>query len=262
MGTRLVVTTVGLSCKAFLHFLTRKVTLRNREAFLDTLYDPERKRPIITVANHASTFDDPLLWSVLPARMWWQPQYFRWALGAKEIVHINTFFEYFFTLGQTMPIVRGNGIYQPVMDFALRILNKGAWLHVFPEGKVNQGIDLPRLKWGVGRLILESTLDPIIIPIWHHGMEDIMPLDQPQPLPHLWKDLTVVFGDPLDVSDLVQAYRKGILSDSEARIAISSRIHTEMGVLKKQALQIHPGIPKVSDDTKFKKVESMEQVEG
>jgi monolysocardiolipin acyltransferase len=49
-------------------------------------------------------------------------------LGAQEICFANTFLSIFFTCGKTIPIIRGNGVYQDAMDFALQKLNGGEWV--------------------------------------------------------------------------------------------------------------------------------------
>ena len=58
----------------------------------------------------------------------------RWSLGAKEILHRNALQAWFFSLGQAMPIVRGDGVYQTSMNYALDELKNGGWVHIFPEG--------------------------------------------------------------------------------------------------------------------------------
>ena len=47
------------------------------------------------------------------------------------------------------------------------------------SGKVNLENAVTRWKWGVGRLIAESAKTPIVIPLWHVGMEDILPTRSP-----------------------------------------------------------------------------------
>jgi len=58
----------------------------------------------------------------------------RWALGASEICFTNDLYARFFARGRVVPVIRGNGVYQPSMDFVIKKLNSGGWVHVFPEG--------------------------------------------------------------------------------------------------------------------------------
>lgn len=50
-------------------------------------------------------------------------------------------------------------------------LDKGLWLHIFPEAFVNQHPEkeLLRFRWGVSRILMETTGQPEIIPMWLEG---------------------------------------------------------------------------------------------
>ncbi|ORY04343.1 endocardial fibroelastosis 2, partial [Basidiobolus meristosporus CBS 931.73] len=203
LGSSLVMTSVGLLGKMFIK-CTTTTEVHNLEPFLKLLFDPNRDRPIITIANHTSVLDDPLLFHVFPLRAFWKREYMRWCLAAREICFTNEAFSLFFYLGQTVPIVRGDGIYQPAVDFAIDRMNDGKWIHIFPEAKVNQTDKLIRFKWGVGRIIMESKKPPIVVPFWHKGMSDIMPEGRRIPIPRVGQTLKVVFGDPIDLSTLLE----------------------------------------------------------
>lgn len=80
--------------------------------------------------------------------------------------------------------------------------NSYSWLHIFPEGKIHQA---PRktmryFKWGVARLILESSDCPDVVPMWIEGFDDIMHESRgfPRFLPGLWKKVSVTFGEKVD----------------------------------------------------------------
>lgn len=70
----------------------------------------------------------------MPYRVFWNRQRMRWSLGADDIVFTVRKHQLFFSLGKTIPIKRGDGIYQRSMDFTLEQVNQGDWVHIFPEG--------------------------------------------------------------------------------------------------------------------------------
>jgi hypothetical protein len=75
-----------------------------------------------------------LVGATMPYRVLWNRQRMRWSLGADDIVFTQRKHQVFFSLGKTIPITRGDGIYQRSMNFALEQINQGDWVHVFPEG--------------------------------------------------------------------------------------------------------------------------------
>jgi monolysocardiolipin acyltransferase len=59
------------------------------------------------------------------------------------------------------------------VEFCLDRLNEGSWTHVYPEGQVNEKKTDLRLKWGVGRLVADSNVTPVVVPIYHLGMDEV-----------------------------------------------------------------------------------------
>lgn len=74
-------------------------------------------------------------------------------------------------------------------------MNQNHWVNVYPEGKVNRDRCLLPFKWGIGRLIQETTSTPIVLPIYHAGMVDVCP----KAFPHFGKELVISVGLPLDI---------------------------------------------------------------
>ncbi|KAF9403846.1 hypothetical protein BGX21_009212 [Mortierella sp. AD011] len=201
--------------------------------------------------------DDPLLWGTLPWRCYKDPtKTIRYALGAQELCYPNKPVGAFFRFGQIVPIIRGNGIYQPAIDKSIDLLRTGKWVHIFPEGKINQTDQLIRLKWGVGRILMEyggptlamggKPMDqiemPIVIPIYHLGMEDILRLypDNSSPVfPKLGMPLTIVFGEPIDFTSLMQEYKEGKIQEIEARVKITERVFDAIEELRQATLRLH-----------------------
>lgn len=95
---------------------------------------------------------------------------------------------------------------------------KPSWVHVYPEGFVLQlqppfNNSMRYFKWGVTRMILESTRQPIIVPIFSTGFEKIAPesaasgslLERFLP-DNLGAEIRVTIGEAID-DKIIKKYR-------------------------------------------------------
>ncbi|KAK8653173.1 hypothetical protein V6N13_127184 [Hibiscus sabdariffa] len=207
---KMVFLAVGAFAKAVATLLNT-TSVHNADTLLRLVRSRPHGIPLLTVSNHMSTLDDPLLWGFkgFPSV---DSKLARWALAAEDICFKNSFLTYFFRLGKCIPVTRGGGIYQEHMNEALRCLDNGAWLHTFPEGKVCQE-DAPirRLKWGTASLIVRSNVTPIVLPMVHGGFQEVMPekyfLDRRPPFPLCNKKIRIMIGEPLefDIHKMMQS---------------------------------------------------------
>ncbi|MFS7969769.1 putative 1-acylglycerophosphocholine O-acyltransferase [Helianthus anomalus] len=204
-----VIMAVGTFAKA-VALVLNSTTVSNADTLLNLVRSRPPGVPLITVSNHMSTLDDPVMWGFkgFPTC---NAHLQRWVLAAEDICFKNTVYSYFFRLGKCIPITRGGGIYQEHMSEALELLSNGEWLHTFPQGKVYQEDEpIRRLKWGTASLIARAPITPIVLPIIHQGFEKVMPekyMFGRRPLVPLWnKDINIIVGEPIefDIAKLKQ----------------------------------------------------------
>ncbi|XP_014271664.1 tafazzin [Halyomorpha halys] len=211
----------------------------NQDNFLKVLKKREKNVPLITVSNHLSCFDDPGMWGFLHLNDF-TCKNMRWALAADNICFTNRFYSYFFMLGKCVPVVRGAGVYQDAVNFCIEKLKDGDWLHIFPEGRVNMNQEFIRFKWGIGRIIYELPVTPIVIPIWHIGMEDILPNKRPYYF-RVGKMMTLNFGSPIEVSSLVKQLKYDQVNPETARLIITNHIQERLLSLKAKTEKLVAG---------------------
>ncbi|KAK6176751.1 hypothetical protein SNE40_014991 [Patella caerulea] len=228
---------VAMSTKFFLEWVN-KVTVYNREALHNAVANRDKNTGLITLANHYSCLDEPLLWGVLQLKYLIHPDRIRWSLGSHDVCFTNYWHALFFSLGKTIPVVRGNGVYQKSMDFVISKLNNGNWVHLFPEGKVNLEKEKLRLKWGIGRLISESSVTPIVLPIYHIGMDSILPNKTPY-IPQIRKKVTYLVGSPMDFTSDIKTLSALKKTPKEKRKYITDKIQEEFFKLRLQAEELH-----------------------
>jgi monolysocardiolipin acyltransferase len=225
----------------------------NVSVLLDAAMKREEGEGLITVSNHASTLDDPMLFcAMFPASFFFTEhahRRVRWSICAREMCYSNPLFAQFFKSGKTLPIERGKGLHQPVMNVVARAVARGDWVHVFPEGKVHfndgKGPLLP-LKWGVGKLCCDSYLlsgrVPTVIPFHHTGMTSVLPKGSVIPRPG--NHVHVQVGEAIDLQDLIEMCKSATREGQEcAWKEITKRISSRMDQLS----ALVPGVTQTGD---------------
>ncbi|KAK6911590.1 Phospholipid/glycerol acyltransferase [Dillenia turbinata] len=225
---------IGTACHVFMNGLNR-VEVYGAEKLHQAMQLRPKNQPLVTVSNHVASMDDPLvLASLIPPGALLDAHNLRWTLCATDRCFKNSVTSAFFRCVKVLPVSRGDGIYQKGLDLAISKLNRGGWVHIFPEGTRSRdgGRTMGSAKRGVGRLILDANATPIVIPIVHTGMEEIMPIGSS--LPRISKTVTVLVGDPIYLDDLVNFGENQDLSSGEQYDAITSRIGNCLKELKVQ----------------------------
>ena len=182
------------------------------DAFERAVTSREAGRPLVTVSNHASTLDDPcVLSAMLPWRFFASEAshgQVRWTLCANDICHQNRLLSDFFLSGKTLPIVRGGGQDQAIMQLMReRLRTHGDWLHLFPEGRVRQDGEMNKLKSGLAHLLCGiADANPVVLPFHHCGMEKVLRVKTT--VPHVGNKIHILVGQPIEMADLLLRCRK------------------------------------------------------
>nr|CAB3486088.1 unnamed protein product [Digitaria exilis] len=166
---------VGAFAKVYASLLNT-TTVHNADALLRLVSARAPGTPLLTVSNHMSTVDDPLMWGFkgFPTS---DAKLGRWVLTAEDICFRNVVMSYMFRLGK---IAQDD---QPIR----------------------------RLKWGTASLIVRAPITPIVLPIVHSGFEKVMPEElffgRRPPVPLCSKKIDIIVGEPIefDMARLKQA---------------------------------------------------------
>nr|XP_043628303.1 tafazzin isoform X2 [Erigeron canadensis] len=225
---------IGNVCRVFMHGLNH-VQIYGGEKLQQALVSRPDKTPLITVSNHIASIDDPLvIAALLPSSVLMHARNLRWTLCATDRCFRNPVTSAFFKSVKVLPVSRGEGIYQKGMDIAIAKLNRGGWVHIFPEGSRSRdgGRTMGSIKRGTARLILDADNAPIVVPFVHVGMQEIMPIGAT--IPRVGKTVTVLVGDPIDFKDMRDMEQDNHIPRGTLYDAVSARISDRLLKLKAQ----------------------------
>jgi len=208
--------------RPFLNILN-KVVITDHERLTDAISRRKWGQPLITVSNHQSSMDEPLLFSAIipwPIKQW----QLRYSLCNDNMFYSlgPIFAQLFFYAARGLPIWRSRSMDQPSFREFCDKAERGGWCHIFPEGRLwqpwklkKEGRLIGNLKPGVGKLIAHcetSKYPPIVLPFHHTGMHRIYPQfpnSQRQSLPpKTGNTLRVRVGQPIPVQDLIDESRE------------------------------------------------------
>ncbi|XP_034108944.1 tafazzin isoform X1 [Drosophila albomicans] len=235
--SQIVVTLVGLLSKVILVVLNH-TKVYNKDRLIAAVGKRPKGVPLVTVSNHYSCFDDPGIWGTLPISLVCNTMRIRWSMAAHDICFTRKLHATFFMYGKCIPVVRGIGVYQDAINLCIEKCALGDWVHVFPEGKVNMEKEEMRLKWGVGRIIYESPRMPIVLPMWHEGMDSVLPNVEPYVF-KFRKNVTINVGQPLDLNDFVQDLKNKQVPEPVARKLITDKIQEAFATLRLETEKLH-----------------------
>ena len=74
----------------------------------------------------------------------------RWTLCARDRCYKYAALTPLFRAFKTIPVDRGEGLFQPGMQAAVQRLDAGEWVHMFPEGTRTKDGSLGPTRQGVG----------------------------------------------------------------------------------------------------------------
>lgn len=150
--------------------------------------------PALIVANHRSPVD-PL--------MIWMNHHLAGPKRRMRTIHFLTAKEYFDVPGvgwitrsmQSIPVERNGHDLAPARE-ALKLLKRGEWVGIFPEGRINTGEGLLEADSGVAWLALRAQVP--VYPVFIHDSPQGRTMVEPFRTP---SRVRVTFGEPIDLSE-------------------------------------------------------------
>ena len=156
-----------------------------------------REGAFVVAPNHYSEFD-PLIVAAAVWRLGRQPRFM-----AKESLFRVPVVGLALKLTGMVPVARSSSAAsaKQTLDTAEMLVERGSGLVVYPEGSLTRDPDMWPMRGKTGAVRLAMAGDIPLIPVVQWGTQAILPRYGKLSLWPLRKPVTVVFGDPIDLSE-------------------------------------------------------------
>ena len=217
----------------FITDVLNNTTVYNAHRFHDAYNARPPGQGIITVSNHVTAVDDPgTTMPLIPGSWLLKPEKLRWTLCASDRCFNNPVTSALLTAGRALPVERGKGPLQPAMDAVVRKLERGDWVHMFPEGsRQPYGAGLGQMRPGVGRLIADAVPTPVVVPFYHRGLHQLHQKGDLLPV-HFNKRIDIAVGQPIDFAPMLRQLRSSGAAERDIHMAVSNRIGQSLAELR------------------------------
>ncbi|MFA6272075.1 MAG: lysophospholipid acyltransferase family protein [Patescibacteria group bacterium] len=202
--SHLITVAIGFLSWVFFRILNR-TTIIGKENIV-------RRKRLLIVSNHVTLIDSflvgcNLFFPVAAIKPWLPPfhlpdeqNFFHGALFAGKLrllgKIIPPFAGFLFAHLKCIPVKRGRKDFGALLK-ASSVLEQGT-VHIFPEGTRTRDGKLGRGREGVGYLI--SRTQPVVLPVYIEGMENVMPVGCK--IPKIGKRITIIVGRPFTCTDV------------------------------------------------------------
>ena len=228
----LVCTALG-GVSAFITHVLNTTHVHGEDRFLAAYAARAPRQGFITVCNHVTAVDDPgAVLPLIPASWLLQPRRLRWTLCARDRCFRNPVTGAILSAGRVLPVERGGGALQPLMDDVVAKLDDGDWVHMFPEG-ARQPVEgaLSRMRPGVGRLVADAAVTPVVLPFYHRGFLSLQKKGEYSPFAYGHR-LDILVGEPIELEHLLRELRAAGVAERDVHVAVAERIGAELDKLR------------------------------
>ena len=169
--------------------------------------------PFILAPNHMSNID-PVAVGIALWRLGRAPRF----MAKESLFRVPVLGPLMGRMGH-VPVDRGGAGRGAIpLSSAKRLVAEGQGVIVYPEGSLTRDPDLWPMRGKTGAARLALQLGVPVIPVAHWGAQDLMPVNTTRLRLRPRPRIDVLFGDPVDLSDLGRVADRAALAEATDRI--------------------------------------------